>query len=269
MSSGRIYTSKRVLRIGIAVLVLGIGSWLARRPLHRQYRMDKALWLRTIARTLSTTRYLEAPWAHSLLSDFAQLERYQSINQSLPPTAPGRVVFYGDSITDVWPTTYATHFFPGKPYIGRGITGQSTDAMLWRFQQDVIDLHPSAVVILAGSNDVVLADRHITFQQTTTNIQAMAELAEQHHIRVILCSLLPVSHYPQPQQAIFSEEIRTINRWLQAYAADQHLAYVDYFSAIADSTGAMKNSLTEDGLHPNAAGDDVMRPLVQQAIDNR
>ena len=132
----------------------------------------------------------------------------------------------------------------------------------------MIDLHPSEVIILAGSNDVVLADRHITFQQTTTNIQAMAELAKQHHIRVVLCSLPPVSHYPQPQQVIFSEEITTINHWLLAYAANQHLAYVDYYSAMADSTGAMKNSLTVDGLHPNAAGYDVMQPLAQQAIDS-
>lgn len=221
-----------------------------------------------LAQVLSSTRYLHSPTAHSLLSDFAQLERYKSPNQSLPPTAPGRVVFYGDSITDVWPTAYATHFFPGKPYIGRGITGQSTDALLWRFQQDVIDLHPSAVVILAGSNDVVLVDRHITFQQTITNIQDMVELAQQHHIRAILCSLPPVSHYPQPQQTVFSEKIKAINHWLQNYAASQNLPYVDYYSAMADTTGTMKNSLSVDGLHPNAAGYDVMRPLVQQAIDS-
>lgn len=267
MRSGWINNRKRVLRIGIVVFLLGIAAWLARTPLHRQYRLDKRVCLRAIARTLASTRYLESPWAHSLLSDFAQLERYQALNRSLPPATTDRVIFYGDSITDVWPTAYATHFFPGKPYIGRGMTGQSTDTMLWRFQQDVIDLHPAAVVILGGSNDVVLADRHITFQQTTTDIQAMVELAEQHHIRVILCSVPPVSHYPQPQQAIFSEEIRTINHWLQAYAASQHLTYVDYYSAMADSTGALKNALTVDGLHPNAAGYDVMRPLVQQAIE--
>jgi len=267
MRSGWIYNRKRVLRICIIVLLLGIAAWLARRALHRQYQRDKGLCFSAIGSALSSTRYLESPRAHSLLSDFAQLDRYHALNQSLLPNAMGRVIFYGDSITDVWPTAYATHFFPGKPYIGRGITGQSTDAMLWRFQQDVIDLHPAAVVILGGSNDIVLADRHITFQQTATNIQAMVELAEQHHIRVILCSLLPVSHYPQRQQAIFSEKIKAINHWLQAYAASQNLAYVDYYNAMADDTGAMKNALTVDGLHPNAAGYDVMRPLAQQAID--
>lgn len=268
MSSGRIYTSKRVLRICFGVFLLGVAAWLARTPLHRQYRLDKRVCLLAIARILASTRYLESPKAHSLLSDFAQLERYQALNQSLPPATRDLVIFYGDSITDVWPTAYATHFFPGKPYIGRGVTGESTDMMLWRFQQDVIDLHPAAVVILGGSNDVVLTDRHIKFQQTTFDLQTMAELAEQHHIRVILCSVLPVSHYPPPQQALFSEEIRTINHWLQAYAASHHITYVDYYSAMADSTGAMKNSLTVDGLHPNAAGYDVMRTLVQHAMDS-
>jgi len=269
MRSGWIYNRKRVLRLSIVVLLLGLAAWLARRALHRQYEREKGMCLSVIGGTLSSTRYLESPRAHSLLSDFAQLDRYHALNQSLPPNAARRVVFYGDSITDVWPTAYAPHFFPGKPYIGRGITGQSTDAMVWRFQQDVIDLRPTAVVILGGSNDVVLTDRRITFHETTTNLRIMAELAQRHHIRVILCSLPPVSHYSQPKQAIFSQEIRNINHWMKAYAASQHLTYLDYYSAMVDNTGALKNSLTVDGLHPNAAGYDVMRTLAQQAIDSR
>ena len=250
------------------VLLVGISAWLARTPLHRQYRQDKRVCLRAIAQTLGPTRYLQSPWAQSLLSDFDQIQRYQTSNQLLPPTAMDRVIFYGDSITDVWPIAYAAQFFPGKSYIGRGMTGQSTDQMLWRFQQDVIALHPSTVVILGGSNDVVLADRHIKFQQTTANIQSMVELAQRHHIRIILCSLPPVSHYPESEQAHFSEEIRTINHWLKAYAASHNLTYVDYYSAMVDDTGAMKNSLSVDGLHPNAAGYSVMEPLAQQAIDH-
>ncbi len=222
-----------------------------------------------MAAALRSPRYLEAPWAHSLLSDFAQLRRYQTQNQSLPDNVPGRVIFYGDSITDVWPTAYAAQFFPGKSYLGRGITGQSTDQMLWRFQQDVINLHPSTVVILGGSNDVVLTERKIPFKQTTANIQSMVELGQRHHIRVILCSLPPVSHYPEPKQAHFSEEIRTINRWLKAYAASQNITYVDYYNAMVDETGTMKNSLSVDGLHPNATGYSVMEPLAQKAIDIR
>lgn len=269
MRNGSIYNRKWAFSICIIVLLLGIAAWLARRALNRQYQRDKGMCLSMIGAALSSTRYIESPRAHSLLSGFAQLERYHALNQSLPPTSADRVVFFGDSITDVWPTAYATHFFPGKPYIGRGITGQSTEAMVWRFQQDVIDLHPAAVVILGGSNDVVLVDRHISFHQTTTNMEHMVRLAEEHHIRVILCSLPPVSHYPQPQQAIFSQEIRDINHWMKAYAASQHQTYLDYYSAMVDTTGAMKNSLTVDGLHPNAAGYDVMRRLAQQAIDSR
>lgn len=269
MRTCRIYNWKRILRICIIIVVLSIAAWLARTPLHRQYRHEKRVCLRAIAQTLGSTRYLQSPWAQSLLSDFDQLQRYKASNQSLPPTVPGRVIFYGDSITDVWPTAYAAQFFPGKSYIGRGMTGQSTDQMLWRFQQDVIDLRPSTVVILGGSNDVVLADRHITFQQTTTNIQSMVELAQHHNIRVILCSLPPVSHYPRAKQVLFSEEIRTLNDRLRAYAASQNLTYVDYYSAMVDDTGAMKNSLSVDGLHPNAAGYSVMELLAQQAIDSR
>jgi lysophospholipase L1-like esterase len=265
----RIYSRKRLFRTCILIVLLGIAAWLARRPLHRQYQRDKSRYLSAMADALRSPRYLEAPWAHCLLSDFAQLQRYHAQNQSLPANVPGRVIFYGDSITDVWPTAYAAQFFPGKPYIGRGITGQSTNAMLWRFQQDVLDLHPSIVVILGGSNDVVLTERHIPFKQTTANIQSMVELAQRHHIRVILCSLPPVSHYPPRKQALFSEEIRTLNHWLSTYAANQNLTYVDYYSAMVDNTGAMRNSLSVDGLHPNAAGYSVMEPLVQQAIYSR
>lgn len=268
MRSGRIYNWKRVLRMGIPLLVFSATAWLARTPLHGQYRLEKRVYLRAIAQTLSSTRCVESPWAHSLLSDFALLEQYRALNQSLPSDATGRVIFYGDSITDFWPTAYPAEFFPGKPYIGRGITGQSTDEMVWRFQQDVIDLHPEAVVILGGSNDVVLTDRLITFHRTATNLRIMTQMAERHHIRVILCSLLPVAHYPQPKQGLFSQEIRNINHWMKAYAASQHLTYLDYYSAMVDNTGAMKNSLTVDGLHPNGAGYELMRTLAQQAIDH-
>jgi lysophospholipase L1-like esterase len=260
---------KRSLSIGVALLLLVIGAWATRRPLHSIYLRNKGLFVSAVAQTLGTTRYLNSSWAHSLLSGFSELGRYQRKNQSLPANSPGRVVFYGDSITDFWPTDDPSSFFPGKPYIGRGVTGQSTDGMLWRFQQDVIDLHPAAVVILAGANDVVLPDRHITFQETTTNLQAMVNLARQHGIRVILCSLLPVSHYAQPQQTVFSKEIVALNHWIQIYAAHQHLTYIDYYSAMADQSGAMNNAFTVDGLHPNAAGYSVMQQLAQQAIDSR
>src|ERR1700733_2353500 len=114
------------------------------------------------------------------------LARYQAANRLIPPYVEGRVVFFGDSITDFWANDDASKFFPDKPYIGRGISGESTDGMVTRFQQDVIDLHPSAVVILAGINDVILPERHIGFTQTTRNITTMVTMAQRAQIAVVM-----------------------------------------------------------------------------------
>jgi lysophospholipase L1-like esterase len=258
---------KRRLKSGAVLLIGAIALWCARKSLRTQYQQSKGWYLNKLAQTLDNTHLVESPSAHSFLPDVAELGRYQAENRALPPIVTGRVVFYGDSITDFWPTAFRTQFFPGKPYIGRGIAGQSTPQMLWRFQQDVIELHPAAVVILAGANDVLLPQRNITYQQTTRNIQAMVEMAQRHRIRVILCSILPVSRYPPPQQAVFTEKINALNRWLRKDAAEQHLAYVDYYDAMADSKGALDSSLSPDGIHPNAAGYAVMHSLVQAAMD--
>jgi lysophospholipase L1-like esterase len=259
--------AKHYLNLCAILLIGAIALGCARKPLRTQYRQTRGWYLSKLAEALDSTRWVESPSAHHFLQDFAQLGGYQAANRALPPIAAGRVVFYGDSITDFWPTAYKTLFFPGRHYIGRGIAGQSTPELLWRFQQDVIDLHPAAVVLLAGSNDVVLTERHITFQQTTRNIQTMVEMAQRHRIRVILCSALPVSHYPPQQQAVFTGKIRALNLWLQTYAANQHLTYVNYYAAMADGTGSMKNSLSTDGLHPNAAGYSIMQSLMQQTMD--
>jgi lysophospholipase L1-like esterase len=258
---------KRVLKLCAILLTGAIALGCARKPLHPLYQQTKGWYRNKLAQALDSTRWVESPSAHHFLPDFAQLGGYQAANRALPTIAPGRVVFYGDSITDFWPTAYKTLFFPGRPYIGRGIAGQSTPELVWRFQQDVIDLHPTAVVLLAGSNDVVLPERHITFQQTTRNIQAMVEMAQRRRIRVILCSIPPVSNHPPPQQAVLTGEIRALNLWLQAYAANQHLTYVNYYAAMADGAGSMKDALSTDGLHPNAAGYGIMQSLVQQAMD--
>lgn len=260
---------KRTLSICL-ILVAIAALWCVRRPVHAQYRYWKGACLASLMQALDRTHWIDSPSAHASLptiADLAGIQRYQAANRDLPPVVSGRVVFYGDSITDFWPTDYPAVFFPGKPYIGRGISGQSTPEMVWRFQPDVIALHPAAVVVLAGTNDVVLTERKITFQQTIENIQAMVQMAQRNHIRIILCSLLPVSHYPPAQQAAFSRRIRTINYWLQSYAASQHLTYVDYYAAMSDRAGDMKCSLSNDGLHPNAAGYAVMQQLAQRAID--
>jgi lysophospholipase L1-like esterase len=258
---------KRGLKLGAVLLIGAIALYGARKLLHPLYQQSKGWYLNKLAAAFDNALLVESPTAHAFLPDFAQLGRYQAANRELPSITTGRVVFYGDSITDFWPTAYKTVFFPGRPYIGRGIAGQSTPALVWRFQQDVIDLHPTAVVLLAGSNDVVLPERHITFQQTTRNIQTMVEMAQRHRMRVVLCSILPVSRYPPPQQAVFTGKIKALNLWLRKDAADRHLTYVDYYDAMADKEGAMYSSLTVDGVHPNAAGYAVMHSLVQAAID--
>jgi len=247
---------------------MAAGLWIAKRPLHHLYNHEKILFLGFVSQELIDTRFANSAWAHSLLSGYANLSRYQAANRALPQSTPGRVVFYGDSITRQWTRRYSAEFFPGTPYIGRGILGQSTGELYWRFQQDVIDLHPSAVVLLAGTNDVVLPDRHITFQETIDNIQAMVKAGEQHGIRVILCSILPIRNYPQPQEALFTANIRALNAWLSSYAAQQHLLYIDYASAMSTDTGELKPSLSDDGLHPNAAGYAIMQSLAQQALNS-
>jgi lysophospholipase L1-like esterase len=258
---------RRRLSLSAVLLAMAVALWYARKPLHSQYQQAKGMCLSKLAQAMDETHFVESPSAHSFLPDFAQLNGYQAANRQLPSFAAGRIVFYGDSITDFWPTAYRAQFFPGKPYIGRGISGQSTPALVWRFQQDVIELHPAAVVLLAGANDIILPERHITYQQTTRNIQTMVEMAQRHGIRVILCSILPVSHYPPQQQAIFTREIGALNLWLQTYAANQHLIYVNYYAAMADGTGSLKSSYSPDGVHPNAAGYGIMQSLVQQAMD--
>ncbi len=195
------------------------------------------------------------------------LERYRISDVLLPPYADGRVVFIGDSITDFWAKDHASKFFPGKPYVGRGISGDSTDGMVMRFQQDVIALHPSAVVILGGTNDVILPERHIGFFQTTRNITTMVTLAQRARIPVVLCSILPVSRLPDSQQVVYSKRIDALNEWIRRYALQEGLPYVDYHSAMADQTGALKDGLSDDGIHPNDAGYDLMQRLAEQGIE--
>jgi lysophospholipase L1-like esterase len=258
----------RLISLCVALPLLTAGLWFARRPLHHLYLREKARFLGFVSASLIDTRFSNSAWAHSLLSGYADLDRYQAANRVLPHTVPGRVVFYGDSVTEQWANLHPAQFFPGKPYLGRGISGQSTGEMYWRFQQDVIDLHPSTVVLLGGTNDVVLTNRYIPFQQTTRNIQAMVQAGDQHGIRVILGSILPVARCPQPDEATFTARIRALNAWLRSYAAQHHLTFIDYFSAMSTPTGALNPTLSDDGLHPNAHGYAIMQPLAQQALNS-
>jgi lysophospholipase L1-like esterase len=201
--------------------------------------------------------------------DFGQLARYRDANSSLKAPAPGenRVVFFGDSITDIWKLE---DYFAGKPYINRGIGGQTTPQMLARFRQDVIDLHPQVVVILAGTNDIAGNTGPMSLGDIEANYSSMAELARAHNIRVVFSSILPVHNYTPKAQEFFAqrppEKILELNRWLKDYCAAKTLAYLDYFNSMVDEKGLLKRDLAEDGLHPNPAGYKIMAPLADQAI---
>ena len=203
--------------------------------------------------------------------DFGELARYRDADAALGPPAAGenRVVFIGDSITDYWKLA---DYFPAKPYLNRGIDGQTTPQMLVRFRQDVIDLHPRVLVVLAGTNDVAGVTGPTRNEDIEANYASMAELARLHHIRVIFSSLLPLNNYTEDAKESFAlrphERILALNRWLKDYCAKNKLLYLDYFSALVDDKGMLKRDLSDEGLHPNAAGYKIMAPLAEKAIAN-
>ena len=203
------------------------------------------------------------------VNDFGELGRYRAENATLAPLAEreNRVVFVGDSITDYWKLA---DYFPGKPYINRGIDGQTTPQMLVRFRQDVIDLHPKVLVVLAGTNDIAGVTGHERNEDIEANYTSMAELAKAHCIRVVFASLLPAHNYTEDAKESYAarprERILALNAWLKDYCAKNGLMYLDYFSAMVDDKGMLKRELSEDGLHPNVAGYKIMVPLAEKAI---
>jgi lysophospholipase L1-like esterase len=202
--------------------------------------------------------------------DFGQLSRYRDANAALRPPAPGedRVVFFGDSITDMW---HLAESFPGKPYINRGIGGQTTPQMLVRFRQDVIKLNPKVVVILAGTNDIAGNTGPMLTEDIEANFSTMAELARVHGIRVVFSSILPVHNYTPKSQELFAsrpqERILELNNWLKDYCRANGVLYLDYFTSMVDDKGMLKRELADDGLHPNADGFKIMAPLAEAAIE--
>jgi lysophospholipase L1-like esterase len=201
--------------------------------------------------------------------DFGELARYRGADAALKPPAPGenRVVFFGDSITDMWKLE---DYFPGKPYLNRGISGQTTPQMLVRFRQDVVDLHPRVVVILAGTNDIAGNTGPMRLEDIEANYASLADIARANQIAVIFSSVLPVHNYTPKAQDFFAqrspEKILALNRWLKDYCAAEGLIYLDYFTPMVDEKGLLKRDLAEDGLHPNAAGYKIMAPLAEAAI---
>jgi lysophospholipase L1-like esterase len=202
-----------------------------------------------------------------IVSDWAGLTRYGSENSELPRAAPGdqRVVFLGDQITELWGTGGA-RFFPGKPYLNRGITGQTTPQMLVRFRQDVIALKPRVVVILGGTNDLTGVLGPGTEGTIGDNITSMTELAKANGIRVVLASVTPVCDCFKDQTSVRPQgKIVGLNGWIKDYAAQSGSVYLNYYAALADGRN-FRMPLTRDGLLPNDAGYDVMAPLAEQAI---
>jgi lysophospholipase L1-like esterase len=271
---------RRIVPLVIAAFVTGIGA--------RAQLVDEFSPPRANCCLVGTARGLA-----DQLEDWNQLGRYHKDNEELKKQAgdPKRVVFMGDSITDFWKLEES---FKDKPYVNRGIGGQTTPQMLVRMYPDVIDLKPAAMIVLAGTNDVAHNTGPATAEMIEQNIMAMTELAQQHGIKVILCSVTPVSDYPflkqqnapavPPANAAPAgrgpqlprvrmttgrppADILKLNAWMKDYAARVHAIYADYFSALVDDKGWLKEPLSGDGLHPNAEGYRIMAPIAAAAIN--
>ena len=202
------------------------------------------------------------------MQDWPYLKKYQKENSKLPALAFGqnRIVFMGDSITEFW-STLCPEFFMGKPYVNRGISGQTSPQMLVRFRADVIALKPTIVVLLAGANDIAGNTGPSTLEMITDAIFSMAELAKAHQIKVILCSVLPAYDFDWKPGSFPANKIVKLNTMIQQYADSNEIRYLDYYSALVDERKGLKAAYADDGVHPNIAGYEVMAPLVEKAIN--
>jgi len=201
-----------------------------------------------------------------LLSDFPWLAHFKDADAKLAPPAAGenRVVFMGDSITEGW---HLDQSFPGKPYVNRGISGQTTPQMVLRFHQDVVNLKPQVVVILAGINDIAGNTGPMSLEDIENNLSAMGEMATANGIKVVFCSVLPAYDFPWSPGQFPAQKIITLNEWIKSYVASKNYNYVDYYTPMKDDRGGLPATLSRDGVHPNAAGHAIMEPLVKAGID--
>ncbi len=199
--------------------------------------------------------------------DWANLNKYKLDNESvgLPAANEGRIVFMGNSITEGW-SKFCPEFFKGKPYINRGISGQTTPQMLIRFRQDVINLQPKIVIILGGTNDIAENTGPSTLEMVMDNLKSMSEIASENDIKVILASVLPAFDYPWNPGLNSNIKIPKLNEMIKNYCKVNSITYLDYFSGMTDGNNGLKPELTYDGVHPNEAGYKVMQPLVEDAI---
>jgi acyl-CoA thioesterase-1 len=208
------------------------------------------------------------------LNDWAFLAKFRDADKSLLSPSPGetRVVFMGDSITEAWglmataTTPDRGEFFPGKPYINRGISGQTTPQMLVRFRQDVIELKPKVVVLLGGTNDIAENTGKETLDEIVNNIASMSDIARTNGIRVVLCSVLPASDFRWHPGLEPAPKIKALNTLLRAYAEKNSLVFVDYYASLVNNEGGLKAEFSPDGVHPNRAGYEIMAPLAEAGI---
>jgi lysophospholipase L1-like esterase len=206
---------------------------------------------------------------HLHAQDWANLKRYEKENAALatPVSGEKRVVFMGNSITEGWLRTHPV-FFEGKPYVDRGISGQTTPQMLLRFRQDVINLKPYIVVILAGINDIAQNTGPMTLEETAGNIISMAELAKANGIKIIMCAILPASDFPWKPGMEPGPKVVKLNAMLNKYAKEHNIPFVDYYTPMVNDSLGLKKELGDDGVHPNEKGYMIMEPLVEKAISD-
>jgi lysophospholipase L1-like esterase len=200
--------------------------------------------------------------------DWANIKKYEKANSKVPPPVPNeiRVVYMGDSITDFWINNDSL-FFAGKPFYDRGISGQTTGQMLVRFREDVINLKPNVVIILAGINDIAENNGPSKLEDVFGNIVSMAELAKSNHIQVVISSVMPAFAFPWRPAIDPVPKVKALNEMIKAYTDKNNIVYLDYFTAMADSRNGLPSNLSKDGVHPNLAGYKIMEPLAEKAIN--
>ena len=210
---------------------------------------------------------LEYEYWSEIKYDWPNLGYYREANAQIKSPSPGenRIVFMGNSITIGWILEYP-EFFEGKPYINRGISGQTTPQMLVRFRQDVINLEPKAVVLLCGVNDIAQNTGPSTLEMIEGNIASMAELANANGIKVILCSVLPAYDFHWRPGLEPAEKVVALNKWIKEYASNNGFIYLDYFSSMKDERNGLKSEYSEDGVHPNKKGYKVMEGILDNAL---
>lgn len=203
----------------------------------------------------------------SYAQDWPNLQRFQKENTELQPTNPNehRIVFMGNSITEGWLALHP-EYFANKPYVNRGISGQTTPQMLLRFRQDVINLNPAAVVILAGINDIAGNTGPSSIEMITDNIFSMVELAKANNIKVLLCSVLPANYFPWKPEILPAEKVVALNTLLKAYSESHDVTYVDYYTAMVNEAQGLIEAYGYDAVHPKAEGYAVMEPILEAAI---